>query len=137
MPRIIWPSTNAAAGAFCISSFTPQGWRTIWMSKSLWRSKISLASSVGAPELSTASAQRRNRGYRPPWPESRSLSSSPWERFSRLPRGPTRASTNSETSLFTVYGRMSIGTSSGTSIQISTMSALETATQPSVQSCDS
>ena len=34
MPRIIWPSTKAAAGAFCISSFTPQAWRTIWISKS-------------------------------------------------------------------------------------------------------
>ena len=29
MPRIIWPSTKAAAGAFCISSFMPQGWRTM------------------------------------------------------------------------------------------------------------
>ena len=35
MPRIISPSTKAAAGAFCISSFTPHGWRTMRISKSL------------------------------------------------------------------------------------------------------
>ena len=29
MPRIIWPSTKAAAGALCISSLTPQAWRRI------------------------------------------------------------------------------------------------------------
>ena len=34
MPRIISPSTKAAAGAFCTSSFTPQAWRTMRMSKS-------------------------------------------------------------------------------------------------------
>ena len=33
MPRIISPSTKAAAGAFFISSFTPHGWRTMRTSK--------------------------------------------------------------------------------------------------------
>src|SRR6202163_2379140 len=72
------------------------------ISKSRYRSKISLALSVDAPLLSTASAQRRNSGYRPPCPVSRSLSISLCERFSRLPSGPTRASTNSGKSLLTL-----------------------------------
>src|ERR1700730_778416 len=72
------------------------------MSQSRYRSEMSLALSVAAPLLSTASAQRRNSGYRPPCPVSRSLSISLCERFSRLPLGPTRASTNSEKSLLTL-----------------------------------
>src|SRR5271154_6911782 len=95
-PRIITPSTKAAAGAFLISSLMPHAWRTIRRSKSLYFSKIKRASSISLPELSTASAHLRNNGYRPPWPESKSLAISCCDRCSRLPFGATRASTMSE-----------------------------------------
>src|SRR5580698_6198897 len=95
-PRIITPSTKAAAGAFLISSLMPQAWRTIRRSKSRYFSKITRASSISLPELSTASAHLRNRGYRPPWPESSSLAISCCDRCSRLPLGATRASTMSD-----------------------------------------
>src|ERR1700722_12385339 len=95
-PRIITPSKNAAAGAFLISSLMPQAWRTIRRSKSRDLSKITRASSISLPELSTASAHLRNRGYRPPCPESNSLAISCCDRCSRLPLGATRASTMSD-----------------------------------------
>src|SRR5580700_4575961 len=95
-PRIISPSTNAAAGAFLISSLMPQALRTMRRSKSRYFSKINRVSSRSPPELSTASAHLRNSGYKPPWPESRSLAISCCERYSRLPLGATRASTSSE-----------------------------------------
>src|SRR5688500_11302516 len=56
---------------------------------------MTLASSISLPELSTASAHLRNRVYRPPWLASRSLATSAWDRFSRLPLGVTRAWTAS------------------------------------------
>src|SRR5271154_31839 len=90
------PSTKAAAGAFLISSLMPQAWRTMRSSKSRYFSKINRASSISLPELSTAKAHLRNKGYRPPWPESSSLAISCWERCSRLPFGATRASTMSD-----------------------------------------
>src|SRR5882724_963970 len=95
-PRIISPSTKAAAGAFLISSLIPQACLTIRRSKSLYFSKMRRVSSRVLPELRTASAHLRNSGYRPPWPESSSLAISCWERCSRLPFGPTRASTMSD-----------------------------------------
>src|SRR5580658_7429127 len=95
-PRIISPSTKAAAGAFLISSLMPQARRTMRRSKSLNFSKMARASSRSLPELSTASAHFRNSGYRPPWPESRSFAISCCERCSRLPFGATRASTMSD-----------------------------------------
>src|SRR5450631_886180 len=94
-PRIISPSTKAAAGAFLISSLIPQACLTIRRSKSLYFSKMRRVSSRSLPELRTASAHLRNSGYRPPWPESSSLAISCWERCSRLPFGATRASTKS------------------------------------------
>src|SRR5271167_3360945 len=90
------PSTNAAAGAFLISSLMPQAWRTMRRSKSRYFSNIKRASSISLPELSTASAHLRNKGYRPPWPESRSLAISCCDRCSKLPLGATRASTISD-----------------------------------------
>src|SRR5450631_4639967 len=90
------PSTNAAAGAFLISSLMPQAWRTMRRSKSRYFSKIARESSISLPELSTASAHFRNKGYRPPWPESSSLAISCCERCSKLPLGATRASTRSD-----------------------------------------
>src|SRR5277367_2604777 len=90
------PSTKAAAGAFLISSLMPQAWRTIRRSKSRYFSKITRASSISLPELSTASAHLRNKGYRPPWPESSSFAISCCDRCSRLPLGATRASTMSD-----------------------------------------
>src|SRR5882724_4780508 len=95
-PRIISPSTKAAAGAFLISSLIPQACLTIRRSKSLYFSKMRRVSSRVLPELRTASAHLRNSGYRPPWLESSSLAISCWERCSRLPFGATRASTKSE-----------------------------------------
>src|SRR5882762_9907347 len=95
-PRIITPSTNAAAGAFLISSLMPQAWRTILRSKSRYFSNIIRASSMSLPELSTASAHLRNKGYRPPCPESSNLAISCCDRCSRLPLGATRASTMSD-----------------------------------------
>src|SRR5450631_477560 len=95
-PRIITPSTKAAAGAFLISSLMPHAWRTIRRSKSRYFSKIARASSMLLPELSTASAHWRNNGYRPPCPESSNLAISCCDRFSRLPLGATRASTMSD-----------------------------------------
>src|SRR5258706_22430 len=95
-PLIMTPSTNAAAGAFLISSLMPQAWRTMRRSKSRYFSNITLASSISLPELSTASAHFRNKGYRPPWPESSSLAISCCERCSKLPFGATRASTMSD-----------------------------------------
>src|SRR5882762_10046973 len=95
-PRIITPSTNAAAGAFLISSLMPQAWRTIRRSKSRYLSNIIRASSMTLPELSTASAHLRNKGYRPPCPESSNLAISCCDRCSRLPLGATRASTMSD-----------------------------------------
>src|SRR6266403_2229943 len=64
-PRIISPSTNAAAGAFLISSLIPQACLTIRISKSLYFSKMRRVSSSSLPELRTASAHLRNSGYRP------------------------------------------------------------------------
>src|ERR1700720_1192733 len=90
------PSTNAAAGAFLISSLMPQAWRTMRRSKSRYFSKIARESSISLPELSTASAHLRNKGYRPPCPESSSLAISCCERCSKLPFGATRASTMSD-----------------------------------------
>src|SRR5258707_9656395 len=90
------PSTNAAAGAFLISSLKPQAWRTIRRSKSRYFSKIARESSISLPELSTASAHLRNKGYRPPCPESSNLAISCCDRCSRLPLGATRASTMSD-----------------------------------------
>src|SRR5277367_3340497 len=90
------PSTKAAAGAFLISSLMPQAWRTMRRSKSRYFSNISRASSISLPELSTASAHLRNRGYRPPWPESKSFAISCCDRCSKLPLGATRASTMSD-----------------------------------------
>ena len=87
-PRIITPSTNAAAGAFLISSLMPQAWRTMRKSKSRYFSKMTRASSISLPELRTANAHLRNNGYKPPWPESSSLAISCWERCSKLPLGP-------------------------------------------------
>src|ERR1700730_2392645 len=95
-PLIITPSTKAAAGAFLISSLMPQAWRTIRRSKSRYFSNITRASSMSLPELSTASAHLRNRGYRPPCPESSNLAISCCDRCSRLPLGATRASTMSD-----------------------------------------
>src|SRR5271165_4691453 len=95
-PRIITPSTNAAAGAFLISSLMPQAWRTIRRSKSRYLSKISRVSSMSLPELSTARAHLRNKGYSPPCPESSNLAISCCDRCSRLPFGATRASTMSD-----------------------------------------
>src|SRR5260370_20416719 len=95
-PRIITPSTNAAAGAFLISSLMPQAWRTMRRSKSRYFSNITRASAMSLPELSTASAHLRNKGYRPPCPESSNLAISCCERCSRLPLGATRASTMSD-----------------------------------------
>src|ERR1700722_4762803 len=95
-PRIITPSTKAAAGAFLISSLMPQAWRTIRSSKSRYFSKMTRASSISLPELRTASAHLRNNGYRPPWLESSSLAISCCERCSKLPLGATRASTMSD-----------------------------------------
>src|ERR1700684_3063147 len=48
------------------------------------------------PELSTASAHLRNKGYRPPCPESSSFAISCCERCSRLSLGATRASSKSD-----------------------------------------
>src|ERR1700722_18188980 len=95
-PLIITPSTKAAAGAFLISSLMPQAWRTIRRSKSRYFSKITRVSSISPPELSTARAHLRNRGYRPPCPESSNRAISCCERCSRLPFGATRASTMSD-----------------------------------------
>src|SRR5882724_2453530 len=95
-PRIITPSTKAAAGAFLISSLMPQAWRTMRRSKSRYFSNIRRASSISLPELSTASAHLRNKGYRPPCPESSSFAISSCDRCSRLPLGATRASTMSD-----------------------------------------
>src|SRR6202044_1012604 len=95
-PRIITPSTKAGAGAFLISSLMPQACRTMRRSKSRYFSKITRASSMSLPELSTASTHLRNKGYRPPWPESSSLAISCCDRCSRLPLGATRASTMSD-----------------------------------------
>src|SRR6202035_4870247 len=95
-PRIITPSTKAAAGAFLISSLMPQAWRTMRRSKSRYFSKIIRASSMSLPELSTASAHLRNKGYRPPCPESSNFAISCCDRCSRLPLGATRASTMSD-----------------------------------------
>src|SRR5882757_7068318 len=86
-PLIMTPSTNAAAGAFLISSLMPQAWRTMRRSKSRYFSKIARESSISLPELSTASAHLRNKGYRPPCPESSSLAISSCERCSKLPLG--------------------------------------------------
>src|SRR3984893_7473815 len=74
----------------------PQAWRTMRRSKSLYFSNITRASSISLPELSTASAHFRKRGYRPPWPESSNFAISCCERCSRLPFGATRASTMSD-----------------------------------------
>src|SRR6202521_6081731 len=95
-PRIITPSTKAAAGAFLISSLMPQAWRTIRRSKSRYLSKITRVSSISLPELSTARAHLRNKGYRPPCPESSNFAISCCDRCSRLPLGATRASTMSD-----------------------------------------
>src|ERR1700726_498207 len=95
-PLIMTPSTNAAAGAFLISSLMPQAWRTIRRSKSRYFSNIIRASSMSLPELSTASAHLRNKGYRPPCPESSNFAISCCDRCSRLPLGATRASTISD-----------------------------------------
>src|SRR5579863_1823715 len=95
-PRIITPSTKAAAGAFLISSLMPQAWRTMRRSKSRYFSKISRVSSMSLPELRTASAHLRNKGYRPPCPESSSFAISCCDRCSKLPLGATRASTKSD-----------------------------------------
>src|ERR1700680_4650609 len=95
-PRIITPSTKAAAGAFLISSLMPQAWRTMRRSKSRYFSNIIRASSMSLPELSTASAHLRNKGYRPPCPESSNFAISCCDRCSRLPLGATRASTMSD-----------------------------------------
>src|ERR1035438_3077988 len=95
-PRIITPSTKAAAGAFLISSLMPQAWRTIRRSKSRYFSKISRVSSISLPELSTASAHLRNKGYRPPCPESSNFAISCCDSCSMLPLGATRASTKSD-----------------------------------------
>src|SRR5258708_29204155 len=90
------PSTKAAAGAFLMSSLMTQDWRTILRSKSRYFSNIMRASAMWLPELSTASAHLRNKGYRPPCPESSNLAISCCERCSRLPLGATRASTMSD-----------------------------------------
>src|SRR5271167_1341318 len=90
------PSTKAAAGAFLISSLMPHACGTMRKSKSRYFSNINRASSISLPELSTASAHLRNKEYKPPWPESRSLAISCCDRCSRLPLGATRASTMSE-----------------------------------------
>src|SRR5260370_2135544 len=74
----------------------PQAWRTILRSKSRYFSNITRASSMWLPELSTASAHLRNKGYRPPCPESSNLAISCCDRCSRLPLGATRASTISD-----------------------------------------
>src|SRR5260370_33256385 len=74
----------------------PQAWRTILRSKSRYFSHIRRGSSMWLPELSTASAHLRNKGYRPPCPESSNLAISCCERCSRLPLGATRASTMSD-----------------------------------------
>src|SRR6266478_9522122 len=74
----------------------PQAWRTILRSKSRYFSNITRASSMWLLELSTASAHLRNKGYRPPCPESSNLAISCCERCSRLPLGATRASTMSD-----------------------------------------
>src|ERR1700730_4053812 len=95
-PRIISPSTKAAAGAFLISSLMPHACLTMRRSKSLYFSNIRRVSSISLPELSTASAHLRNSGYSPPCPESSSLAISCCERCSRLPFGATRASTKSD-----------------------------------------
>src|SRR3984893_949344 len=95
-PLIIAPSTNAAAGAFLISSLMPYAWRTIRRAKSRYFSKISRVSWISLPELSTASAHLRNKGYSPPCPESSNFAISCCDRFSRLPFGATRASTMSD-----------------------------------------
>src|SRR6202021_2741098 len=95
-PLIITPSTKARAGAFLVSGSMPQAWRTIRRSKSRYFSKITRASSISPPELSTARAHLRNRGYRPPCPESSNLAISCCDRCSRLPFGATRASTMSD-----------------------------------------
>src|SRR5271156_946968 len=90
------PSTKAAAGAFLISSLMPHACGTMRKSKSRYFSNINRASSISLPELSTASAHLRNKEYKPPWPESRSLAISCCDRCSKLPLGATRASTISE-----------------------------------------
>src|SRR5271167_5157761 len=95
-PLIMTPSTKAAAGAFLISSLMPQAWGTMRKSKSRYFSNIKRASSISLPELSTASAHLRNKGYKPPWPESSSLAISCCDRCSKLPFGATRASTISD-----------------------------------------
>src|SRR6202051_2074680 len=95
-PLIITPSTKAAAGAFLISSLMPQAWRTMRRSKSRYFSNIIRASSMSLPELSTASAHLRNKGYKPPCPESSNFAISCCDRCSRLPLGATRASTISD-----------------------------------------
>src|ERR1700688_3491251 len=74
----------------------PQAWRTIRRSKSRYFSNITRASSMSLPELSTASAHLRNKGYRPPCPESSNFAISCCDRCSRLPLGATRASTISD-----------------------------------------
>src|SRR5580692_1490076 len=90
------PSTKAAAGAFLISSLMPHACGTMRKSKSRYFSNINRASSISLPELSTASAHLRNKEYKPPWPESRSLAISCCDRCSKLPLGATRASTISD-----------------------------------------
>src|SRR5271165_6367653 len=90
------PSTKAAAGAFLISSLMPHACGTMRKSKSRYFSNIKRASSISLPELSTASAHFRNKGYNPPWPESSSLAISCCDRCSKLPFGATRASTISD-----------------------------------------
>src|SRR5580704_15614019 len=74
----------------------PQAWRTIRRSKSRYFSNITRASSMSLPELSTAREHLRNKGYRPPCPESSNLAISCCDRYSRLPLGATRASTKSD-----------------------------------------
>src|ERR1700693_1158356 len=74
----------------------PQAWRTMRRSKSRYFSNITRASSISLPELSTASAHLRNKGYRPPSPESSNLAISCCDRCSRRPVGATRASTMSD-----------------------------------------
>src|SRR6202049_477855 len=74
----------------------PHAWRTIRRSKSRYFSNITRVSSISLPELSTASAHLRNKGYRPPCPESSNLAISCCDRCSRLPLGATRASTRSD-----------------------------------------
>src|SRR6185437_15161087 len=101
VPRMILPSTNACAGAFLRSSFTPRSCCNTWMSKSGYWSSIARALSCIAPDVNTASAQERSSACNPDDVASRRRAISSRDSTSSVPAGTIWA--------FTVAGRVRAG----------------------------